>query len=70
MNELDKALQYVRENWPEDEDFSPTIEHITDVGDLLEEYGADNDLPEGWYYEYGEEEDMLEKLDNMSRQQQ
>lgn len=27
--------------------------------DLLEEYGQDKDLPEGWWLEYGDEEDWL-----------
>ena len=29
------------------------------VFDLLEEYGADNDLPEGWWLEYGDIDDIL-----------
>ena len=62
MNEFEKALQYVRDNWDEEEDFFPSIEHITEVSDLMEEYGADNDLPEGWWYEYGEPEDILARL--------
>ena len=32
------------------------------VIDLLEEYGADNDLPEGWWEEYGDIDDWLMKL--------
>ena len=61
MNELEKALQYVRNNWSMDS-YLPTIEAITEVGDLLEEYGEDNDLPEGWWMEYGEQEDILDRL--------
>lgn len=30
--------------------------------DLLEEYGEDNDLPEGWWEEYGDIDDILMKL--------
>lgn len=33
-----------------------------DVQDLLEEYGQDNDLPEGWWCEYGDIDDIVEKL--------
>jgi hypothetical protein len=33
-----------------------------DVGDLLEEYGQDNDLPEGWWLEYGDIDDIVEQL--------
>ena len=27
--------------------------------DGMEEYGEDNDLPEGWWMEYGDEEDVF-----------
>ena len=67
MSEFEKALQYVRDNWDENGDFFPSIENITDVSDLMEEYGADNDLPEGWWYEYGEPEDILARLDQEAR---
>ena len=33
-----------------------------DVQDLLEEYGQDNDLPEGWWCEYGDIDDIIEML--------
>jgi hypothetical protein len=29
------------------------------IYDLLEEYGEDNDLPEGWWLEYGDIDDIL-----------
>lgn len=32
------------------------------IYDLLEEYGEDNDLPEGWWLEYGDIDDILEML--------
>lgn len=32
------------------------------VIDLLEEYGQDNDLPEGWWMEYGEIDDILKSI--------
>lgn len=63
MSELEKALQYVRDNWDKNEDFFPSIENITEVYDLMEEYGAENDLPEGWWLEYGEPEDILARLE-------
>lgn len=33
-----------------------------DITDLLEEYGQDNDLPEGWWLEYGDIDDIVEQL--------
>jgi hypothetical protein len=33
-----------------------------DIADLLEEYGQDNDLPEGWWCEYGDIDDIVEQL--------
>lgn len=33
-----------------------------DITDLLEEYGEDNDLPEGWWCEYGDIDDIVEQL--------
>lgn len=33
-----------------------------DIIDLLEEYGQDNDLPEEWWLEYGEIDDIVEQL--------
>ena len=33
-----------------------------EVIDLLEEYGQDNDLPEGWWCEYGDIDDIVEQL--------
>lgn len=33
-----------------------------DITDLLEEYGQDNDLPEGWWFEYGGIDDIVEQI--------
>ena len=33
-----------------------------DISDLLEEYGDDNDLPEGWWCEHGDIDDIVEML--------
>ena len=67
MTELEKAIQYVRENkdWTDAEEqvamddigkmrcslsMTRTGEKICDhINDLLEEYGEDNGLPEGWW---------------------
>jgi len=74
---LAEALDYVREQLDEDElliykaTVSKNLNHRMPVSeglddgkiiDLLEEYGEDNDLPEGWWEEYGDIEDVLMKL--------
>lgn len=33
-----------------------------DIADHLEEYGQDNDLPERWWCEYGDIDDIVEQL--------
>lgn len=33
-----------------------------DIVDLLEEYGQDNDLPENWWCEYGDIDDIIEQI--------
>lgn len=75
---LDEALDYVREQMGEDDmailkaemnkcykmhliPDSDTMD-CTKVIDLLEEYGDDNELPEGWWMEYGDIDDILLKL--------
>ena len=78
---FDKALAYVKENktWSEAADLA-AIEKIDEerigisqadpdiadeIHDLMEEYSADNDLPEGWWYEFGDEDDVFLMLDNV-----
>ena len=78
MNHIDKALQYIRDNktWSDEEekvalqridhyrcsiDFaSPSI--CEEIHDLMEEYGEDNDLEEGWWLEFGDEDDIFFEL--------
>ena len=75
MKHLDKAIQYVRDNktWSEAEEqvaleridhqrcpLSFASERIADeITDLMEEYGQDNDLSEGWWLEYGDTDDIF-----------
>ena len=74
---LDNALDYVREQLDADElmiiksrvsyNLNHRLPAASDVNDghiidLLEEYGEENDLPEGWWEEYGEIDDWLLKL--------
>lgn len=73
INDMKKALDYVRQNVDMGyvnylvskamEMRCPTsyVDAVfaDDVQDLLEEYGDDNDLPEGWWLEYGDIDDIL-----------
>ena len=75
---FEQAIQYVRENktWNDGEDFAAleTIDNYKcDIGqanrkiadeiiDLMEEFGENNGLPEGWWYEYGDEDDVFFEL--------
>ena len=77
-SELDKAIDYVREQMDEDDMAILQAEmnkcykmHLIPnenvigcdkVIDLLEEYGQDNDLPEGWWEEECEMDEILVKL--------
>ena len=72
------ALDYVREQLEQDEldeiraqidrsyryHMTPSdcVTNDSKVIDLLEEWGEDNDLPEGWWEEYGDIDDWLLKL--------
>ena len=72
---FEKAIQYVKENhkWSDAKD-ALALETINayrcdinfadhtiseEIHDLMEEYGQDNDLPEGWLYEQGNEDDIF-----------
>ena len=74
---LKEALDYVREQLDPDEllvyktTVSKNLNHrlpvVTSLDDgkiidLLEEFGSDNDVPEGWWMDYGEIDDILLKL--------
>ena len=76
MNTLKKALEYIRENIEIYDLYHMRINAMTmrcsfsslyprdadDIADALEEYGQDNDLPEGWWCEYGDIDDIIEML--------
>lgn len=76
MEHLEKALNHIRENldmgfinfctWKAMEmrcPFSLAYPLVADdITDLLEEYGEDNDLSEGWWCEYGGIDDIIEML--------
>lgn len=78
MTDFEKAVQYVRENktWSEYRE-KEALDYISemrcdinhadhdiceDIADLMEEYGEENGLPEGWWLDYGDENDIFLKL--------
>ncbi len=73
MTEFEKAAQYVLSQLDEI-DVQHAIYHMDrdrcplsmvdaslcgKISDLMEEYGDDNDLPEGWWLDYGDEDEIL-----------
>lgn len=73
MNDFEKAALYVLSQLDEI-DVQHAIYHINRsrcplsmvdaslcdmIADLMEEYSDDNDLPEGWWFDYGDEEEIL-----------
>ena len=76
MTHLEKAIKYIRENVDMEHVGYMIVQSklqrmpvslmyasfTDDVQDLLEEYGQDNDQPEGWWCEYGDIDDIVEQL--------
>lgn len=73
---FEKALKYVKENLDQ-ELVGDVLETMSewrvplsmvdcgiedDIHDLMEEYGFDNDLAEGWWCEFGDAEDVFERI--------
>lgn len=71
------AIKYVAENIDKDE-YSITLKRIdnwrcpvglanelieNEIYDFMEEYGQDHDLPEGWWLEFGDVEDIFWELE-------
>ena len=78
MTLLEEAIQYVRDNatWTEAEfeaardkveryrcGIAHADSYISDaIYDLMEEFGEDNDLPEGWFLDVADEDDIFRQL--------
>lgn len=76
--DIDKAVDYVRENMDEDDMAilhaemnkcykmhlipDEDVMDCSRVADLLDEYGEEHDLPERWWEEYAEMDEILVKL--------
>ena len=73
---MKEALCYIRENIDEYELSHKKVNAMTmrcsfsslypqdadDIQDVLEEYGAEHDLPEGWWMNHGCIEDIIEMI--------
>lgn len=74
MKAIEKAIQYVRDNktWSDAAEAvaleelgnrMPLPERIENaIHDLMEEWSADNDMPEGWWYNEMDETDIFYEL--------
>ena len=76
--DIEKAIQYVRDNktWTEAEervaldkinhmkcDINQASDKIAcEIHDLVEEWSADNDMPENWWWAYANEDDIFFEL--------
>ncbi len=76
MNDFQKALHYVKDN-VEQIDIEHALHHMDidhaplrlidetlnmKMYDLMEEYGADNELPEGWWLDECDEDELIYKV--------
>lgn len=78
MTDFENAVQYVKDNhqWSEARE-AVALERINhnrcsieyadsgiadEIVDLMEEYGADNDLPEGWWMDEGDVDSIFMNL--------
>lgn len=73
MNDIEKAIGYVRDNVDLEDVLTAKLNMgflreplyrvnntlCDEIYDLMEEYGADNELPEGWWLEEHDEETIL-----------
>lgn len=73
MNDIEKAIEYVRDNVDLEDVLTAKLNMeflreplyrvnntlCDEIYDLMEEYGSDNELPEGWWLEEHDEETIL-----------
>lgn len=73
MNDIEKAIEYVRDNVDLEDVLTAKLNMeflreplyrvnntlCDEIYDLMEEYGSDNELPEGWWLEENDEETIL-----------
>jgi hypothetical protein len=61
MNLLEKALEYTRQELTKKYRGKAVSEEeiLDDIHDCMEQFGQDNDLPEGWWMSYGDIHDIF-----------
>lgn len=64
MSELEKALAYTQQEISKKFGGKAVSEAdiCDEIYDCMEQYGEDNDLPEGWWMEYGDIDDIFVML--------
>jgi hypothetical protein len=64
MNLLEKALEYTRQELTKKYRCKAVSEEeiLDDIQDCMEQFGQDNDLPEGWWMSYGGIHDIFVML--------
>lgn len=64
MNLLEKALEYTRQELTKKYRGKAVSEEeiLDDIQDCMEQYGEDNDMPEGWWMSYGDIHDIFVML--------
>jgi hypothetical protein len=76
MTHIEKAIKYIRENVDMEQVGYMIVQSklqrmpvsfmyasfADDISDLLEEYGQDNDLPEGWWCEECDIDEIIERI--------
>jgi len=72
MSELEKALAYTQQEISKKFGGKAVSEEdiCDEIYDCMEQYGEDNDLPEGWWMEYGDIDDIFVMLQERIEEQQ
>lgn len=72
MSELEKALAYTQQELNKKFGGKAVSEEdaCDEIYDCMEQYGEDNDLPEGWWMGYGDIDDIFVMLQERIEEQQ
>lgn len=72
MNLIEKALEYTQQELTKKFGGKAVSEEdaCDEIYDCMEQYGEDNDLPEGWWMSYGDIHDIFVMLKERIEDQQ